>query len=69
MATFVFIAGWAGVGKQTLEGTDNAQPISQSITLLRGPWPLFATMLVALLNMGISIETGHPWVVTWAFTL
>lgn len=49
-------------------GTDNAQ--SQTFTLLRGPWPLFATMLlVALLNLGVLIETGHPWVVTWAFTL
>jgi len=26
-------------------------------------------MLVALLNLGVLIVTGHPWVVTWAFTL
>lgn len=49
-------------------GTDSAQP--QTFSLLRGPWPLFATMLlVALLNLGVLIETGHPWAVTWAFTL
>lgn len=51
-------------------GKDNTQPIPQNFTLLRGPWPLFATMLlVALLNLGILIETGHPWSITWAFTL
>ncbi|MBI3479305.1 MAG: YeeE/YedE family protein [Nitrosomonadales bacterium] len=51
-------------------GTDNALPVSQTFTLLRGPWPLFVTMLlVALLNLGVLIETGHPWSVTWAFTL
>jgi len=36
----------------------------------RGPWPLFLTMLlVALLNLAVLLQTGHPWVVTWAFTL
>lgn len=51
-------------------GKDNALPESQPFNLLHGPWPLFATMLlVALLNLGVLIETGHPWSVTWAFTL
>lgn len=51
-------------------GKNNALPTPQSFALLRGPWPLFATMLlVALLNLGVLIETGHPWSVTWAFTL
>ena len=27
------------------------------------------TTSVALLNLGVLIVTGHPWVVTWAFTL
>ena len=36
----------------------------------RGPWPLFLTiLLVALLNLALLLQTGHPWVVTWAFTL
>ena len=26
-------------------------------------------ILVALLNLGVLLQTGHPWVVTWAFTL
>ena len=36
----------------------------------RGPWPLFlAMLLVALLNLAVLLQTSHPWVVTWAFTL
>lgn len=43
---------------------------SRSFSALRGPWPLFASMLlVALLNLGVLLQTGHPWSVTWAFTL
>ncbi|NCN88801.1 MAG: YeeE/YedE family protein [Gallionella sp.] len=42
----------------------------QTYTWWRGPWPLYLTMiLVALLNLGVLLQTGHPWVVTWAFTL
>jgi uncharacterized protein len=38
--------------------------------LVRGPWPpvLGATML-ALLNALTLVIAGHPWSVTWAFTL
>jgi len=52
-------------------GSDNAQPPQQqTYALLRGPWPLFVgMMLVALLNLGVLLETGHPWSITWAFTL
>lgn len=51
-------------------GRKQESPTPQSFAVLRGPWPLFATMLlVALLNLGVLIETGHPWSVTWAFTL
>ena len=53
-----------------LWGKAELPPYPKTFTLLRGPWPLFATMLsVALLNLGVLIETGHPWAVTWAFTL
>lgn len=42
----------------------------QVYTWWRGPWPLYLTMLlVALLNLAVLLQTGHPWVVTWAFTL
>ena len=39
-------------------------------TLLKGPWPLwFAAALLAVLNFITLIVAGHPWTVTWAFTL
>lgn len=42
----------------------------QVYTWWRGPWPLYLSMLlVALLNLAVLLQTGHPWVVTWAFTL
>lgn len=61
----------AGLGWLT-KWWGNAAPlaVSHDFSLLRGPWPLFGTMLVvALLNLGILLQTGHPWSVTWAFTL
>lgn len=38
--------------------------------LLRGPWPLlFSALMLALLNLLTLFVAGHPWTVTWAFTL
>ena len=38
--------------------------------LLTGPWPLlFAAILLAVLNLLTLLVAGHPWTVTWAFTL
>lgn len=38
--------------------------------LLTGPWPLlFAALSLAVLNLLTLIVAGHPWTVTWAFTL
>lgn len=38
--------------------------------LLRGPWPLLlSAVLLALLNYAVLLVTGHPWGVTWAFSL
>lgn len=38
--------------------------------LLRGPWPLlFAAAMLAGLNALTLVVAGHPWTVTWAFTL
>jgi uncharacterized membrane protein YedE/YeeE len=48
-------------------------PLWQRLTwerLLRGPWPLlFAAAMLAGLNALTLIVAGHPWTVTWAFTL
>jgi uncharacterized protein len=38
--------------------------------VLIGPWPLVAGAIVlALLNLAVLLVTGHPWTITWAFTL
>jgi len=37
---------------------------------LRGPWPLVAAVfLLAILNLSTLITVGHPWTITWGFTL
>ena len=39
-------------------------------SLLRGPWPLlFSAMILALLGALTLVIAGHPWTITWAFTL
>ena len=38
--------------------------------LLRGPWPLLLSAgLLALFNWATLLIAGHPWSITWAFTL
>jgi uncharacterized membrane protein YedE/YeeE len=38
--------------------------------LLRGPWPLLLSAgLLALFNWASLLIAGHPWSITWAFTL
>jgi uncharacterized membrane protein YedE/YeeE len=38
--------------------------------LARGPWPLAAgALLLAALNAATLLAAGHPWSITWAFTL
>ena len=38
--------------------------------LISGPWPLlFSAGLLAVLNWVTLLIAGHPWTVTWAFTL
>ncbi len=38
--------------------------------LLRGPWPLAAgALILAALNLVTLIVAGHPWSITWAFSL
>ncbi|MBI3452305.1 MAG: YeeE/YedE family protein, partial [Rhodospirillales bacterium] len=37
---------------------------------LRGPWPLLAgAVALAVLNFVTLLAAGHPWSITWAFTL
>ena len=47
-------------------------PIHRSMPgrLFSGPWPLLAgAVLLACLNFATLISSGHPWSITWAFTL
>jgi hypothetical protein len=38
--------------------------------LLRGPWPLLLSAgLLALLNWATLLLSGHPWSITWGFSL
>lgn len=38
--------------------------------LLRGPWPmLLGALALAALNWGVLAIAGHPWGVTWGFTI
>lgn len=38
--------------------------------LLRGPWPLLlSALLLALFNWLTLLVAGHPWSITWAFSL
>ncbi len=37
---------------------------------LRGPWPLlFSAVLLALFNVATLLLAGHPWTITWGFSL
>jgi uncharacterized membrane protein YedE/YeeE len=39
-------------------------------SVLVGPWPLlFSAVMLAVLNLATLLIPGHPWTVTWAFTL
>lgn len=39
-------------------------------TLLRGPWPLvLGGLALALLNWATLLIAGHPWGITWGFTI
>ncbi|KAA3629822.1 MAG: YeeE/YedE family protein [Proteobacteria bacterium] len=45
-------------------------PPSSRHRWLRGPWPLLAGALVlAALNAVTLVVAGHPWTITWAFSL
>ena len=54
-----------GTAQRPLWGAGLAQR-----SLLTGPWPLlFSAVMLAVLNLATLLVAGHPWTVTWAFTL
>lgn len=45
-------------------------PAEPTVGLWRGPWPLLAAaFFLAVLNFATLLLAGHPWTITWAFTL
>ena len=57
-------------------GHKRSQPGADQISttswhrLYSGPWPLVvAGLLLAILNFATLAEAGHPWTITWAFSL
>lgn len=77
--------GWPGavatqlvfIGALALLARRLARPVVQRLPartgrarVLSGPWPLAAgAVLLALGNLGVLLVAGHPWSITWAFTL
>ncbi len=57
---------WAGGAPQRPLGP-LAPPMNR---LLSGNWPLlFGAIALALLNLATLVIAGHPWTITWGFTL
>lgn len=53
-----------------LRRIDATPVVSRRHRLWQGPWPLAAgALLLALLNFATLALAGHPWSITWAFTL
>jgi uncharacterized membrane protein YedE/YeeE len=47
-----------------------APPVSLRLRAVRGPWPLAAgAAALAVLNLATLLIAGHPWAITWAFSL
>lgn len=63
-ALLLIVAAWA------LRRYDISSPPAQNYHWWRGPWPLLAAiLLLPLLNLATLLLAGHPWTITWAFTL
>lgn len=58
-----------GAAALALRRRDESSAIA-SWHLWRGPWPLLAgAVMLAVLNLATLLLAGHPWTITWAFTL
>jgi hypothetical protein len=56
--------------RRTLTQTRTARPGPPPLSFLRGPWPLMAGAVgLASFNALTLILAGHPWTITWAFSL
>jgi hypothetical protein len=60
-----------GVAAWWLKRRDRASaPATRRHRVWQGPWPLMAgAVALAVLNLATLALAGHPWSITWAFTL
>lgn len=64
------LALWAGLRRWGREVTPRVRGPASRVRLLSGPWPVFAGALaLAGLNFLTLLVAGHPWSITWAYTL
>jgi uncharacterized protein len=51
-------------------GLHPGSTISLQLRVVRGPWPLAGgAVALAVLNLATLLVAGHPWTITWAFSL
>lgn len=64
--SFLALLGLACMGWSARQHT----PVQATHWGWRGPWPVLAgALLLAVLNAATLVLAGHPWTITWAFTL
>jgi hypothetical protein len=64
----VFGLAWFGL-RRVRRATTGRAP-HRAASLWRGPWPLgWGAVALALLNAATLVVAGHPWAITWGYTL
>ncbi|MBL4908332.1 MAG: YeeE/YedE family protein, partial [Sneathiella sp.] len=69
----VLLALYLGLGRlrrRTAENRETPATVPLGRRLLRGPWPfVWGGISLAFLNWVTLVTAGHPWSITWGFTL
>ncbi|ETW92188.1 MAG: hypothetical protein ETSY1_44765 [Candidatus Entotheonella factor] len=70
LAVFALIVWLSQQIERRRAAPETSPPLTPQFTLLRGPWPLLAGAVgLAVLNGLTLFLAGHPWSITWAFSL
>lgn len=71
IALALIAAATVGVERRRLGTPRRVSPLAGGWTrLIHGPWPVLAGgVALAVLNTLTLVLAGHPWAITWAFTL